>query len=364
MKILFDHQIFSIQRYGGISTYFYNLYKNLSGENDIGTDISIIFSDNNDISSDRSFGASRLFRPKVRGKYRIQNYINRKRSVKLLKKNDFDIFHPTYFDPYFLPYLKGKPFVLTIFDMAFERGYTKDLHKKLISDKKRLAEAAAEIIAISETTRKDIVDILGIERSKVHVVHLAGDHILSENELKHPVINKKYMLFVGSRGSYKNFHFFLSSAARVLKDDKELHLVCAGGGKFTEEEIRFFRKLGVKSKVLFYDADNTSLHNLYKNAEFFVFPSLYEGFGIPVIEAFSSGCPVLLSDIKVFREIAGDAALFFDPEDEISINSVLTNVVDNIILKKSLRDRGIKRGRFFSWEKTANTTLNVYKKLN
>ncbi|MEN8154844.1 MAG: glycosyltransferase family 1 protein [Acidobacteriota bacterium] len=363
MNVIFDHQIFSMQKHGGISGYFFNLYKNLVDLKNIKAEILIKYSDNSYIQKDHFHNIPQLFQGEFRGKYRIQNFINRKVSEKILKRNIFDIFHPTYFDPYFLNFLKEKPFVLTVFDMIFEKHLLKTDQNKLISNKKVLAERSAKIIAISENTRKDIIEILGIESNKIEVIGLAGDHILAEKDISSPVLNERYILYVGNRKGYKNFTLFLESVAPVLKEKKDLYLVCAGGGEFTEEEKLLFINEGVNSKVHFFEVDNISLSNLYKNAELFIFPSVYEGFGIPVLEAFLLNCPVLLSDTEVFREIAGDAALFFDPVNKTSIRNTITEALENKGLTDDLKEKGLERGKSFSWEKTAKQTFDLYQKL-
>lgn len=367
MKILYDHQIFSSQIYGGISRYFYEMMSSFSkcGEN---FELSLRFSNNLYIKN-ASFIKNKTFLEQVnfRGKHRLLYFINKSSSVKRLKIRDFDIFHPTYYDPYFLDCIGDKPFILTIYDMVYElfpqifssRDKT-SVHKKLLASK------AAKIIAISENTKRDIINLLGIKEDKIEVIYLGNSLFFDANKEEIGIsseLPQKYLLFVGNRRVYKNFDTFIESISQLLKDDKNLYLICAGGGKFTPSEIANIEKLGVINKVTQCSFDDKKLVQLYKNALAFVFPSLYEGFGLPVLEAFACGCPIIISNISSLPEVAGDAAECFDPADKISILNTVKKVIYDHDLRCKLKYKGYERLKYFSWEKTANQTKILYKSI-
>jgi glycosyltransferase involved in cell wall biosynthesis len=171
-------------------------------------------------------------------------------------------------------------------------------------------------------------------------------------------------LFVGNRGIYKNFTFFIKSISPLLFEEKDLYLVCAGGGDFSYDEIHLFDDLKIKGKVLHYPITHDStLSQLYQKAALFAFPSLYEGFGIPVLEAFSCGCPVAVSNSSSLPEVGGEAVKYFDPNNLESIQKVVDEIVHNNSLQDTLRSRGYQRLKLFSWEKTAQNTKKVYDNL-
>jgi glycosyltransferase involved in cell wall biosynthesis len=291
-------------------------------------------------------------------------FLNEFHSKRLLFKHDFDVFHPTYYNPYFLKYIYKKPFVLTIYDMIHE------LYPKLFSKKdktpewkKLLAQKADKIIAISKNTKKDILKLYNVDENKIEVIYLGNS--LKNDAFSTPNIKlpDNFILFVGDRIGYKNFDFFIRSIAPLLRNDASLYVVCSGGGKFSEKESNLIKELNIKNSVLQYSVDDRILSYFYQKARVFVFPSLYEGFGIPVLESFSCGCPIALSMTSSLCEVAGDAALYLNPMDEFSIRETVSKIIYSEEIRKELQIKGFKQLEKFSWEKTAKDTLNVYRSL-
>jgi len=369
MKILYDHQIFTNQVYGGISRYFAELMKNFENHDEIECEVSLKYSNNNYLKklnnlSYRTFLENYSFKGKYRLLSIINGKINRKISEKKLLKNDFDIFHPTYYNPYFLNYLDVKPFVLTIHDMIHEILSSKD---NTAERKKLLAQKATKIIAVSENTKRDIIKILGIDGGKIEVIYHGNSFDISSNHnnlnTTLPKLPKKYILFVGSRKVYKNFNLFIEAISILLIEDNELFIVCAGGGNFSNKEIGKFKKLNIKDKIFCYSASDSILAYLYQKATAFVFPSIYEGFGIPILESFACRCPLICSKTSSFPEVAGDAAIYFDPTDKLSMLNSIQKVIYNDELKKQLINKGIERVKKFTWKKTAEKTKKLYEKI-
>ena len=362
MRILYDHQIFTTQKYGGISRYFYELINQYSLSSDADTQLPLLFSNNHYIEDGRLIGHVK-FMPQVnfRGKVRAMDMVNKANMISKLKKQDFDIFHPTYYDPYFLKYLGNKPFVLTVYDMIHEKF--SDMFSpadKTTEQKRLLVEKATKIIAISQSTKKDLIEFFGTDESKIEVVYLGNSMFPKPNSNIGFEIPKKYLLFVGSRGGYKNFERFIKSVANLLEQDKELFVVCAGGGKFGSSEMQLFSDLGIAGQVLQYSLDDESLAYFYKNALAFIFPSLYEGFGIPVLESFACGCPLICSNTSSLPEIAGDGAFYFDPYSEESIKNAVLKVLEDVALREDLITKGQERLKQFSWKQTAEQTKKIY----
>ena len=364
MKIQYDHQIFSFQKYGGVSRYFYELINNFNNDEEIQAEIHLLISNNYYLSNQELIGYNNFF-PNLdfRGKQRIITKINKIYSSYWAQKKDYDVFHPTYYDPYFLKDIGNKPFVLTVHDMIHEKfsnyfnaNDNTSRHKKLLSEK------ASKIIAVSEHTKKDLIEIFDTKPSKIEVIYHGNSMISKDNVLK-LATSSRYILFVGNRSGYKNFDSFVSATARLLKHNLDLSIICAGGGKFNSSELSLFDKLNISNQVFQYNLDDDSLISLYKQADLFVFPSIYEGFGIPILEAFSCDCPVVCSNSSSLPEVAGNAAIYFDPLNINSISSTIAEVLYNSELQKKLIKNGQKRLQIFSWEKTAKKTKKVYESL-
>jgi glycosyltransferase involved in cell wall biosynthesis len=367
MKILYDHQIFS-QKYGGISRYFCELYSQLFTMDTIHPEISLWYSEN---SYYRELFHHKFSLPDQK---LIGKYLDLQKNIVIYKLNEyhcknqihsgnFDIFHPTYYNPYFLKILKTKPYVLTVYDMIHELFPDGFNGENIAEQKKKVIECATKIIAISENTKTDIIKFYDIDPKKIDVIPLATSLKMpvSESPLNLP---QKYILFVGNRYAYKNFLFFLNSISSLLKDQEDLFLICAGGGVFSDEEMNLLKDLRIIRKVLHYPISNDStLSHLYRNAILFVFPSLYEGFGIPLLEAFSCGCPVAASNCSSLPEVGGEAVNYFDPNNSDAIQKVVEDIVHNNSVQDYLRIRGYERLKLFSWEKTAQNTKNVYDNL-
>ncbi len=377
MRVLYDFQAF-MQKYGGISRCFSELLYNMS--KDVDFVVSVKNSPNVYLKEmnldtkcenlnllERFLLYSNSFQGKIIRKVmkKIFNYPislneNELLSIKSLKRGDFDVFHPTYFSDYFLEYLKGKPFVLTIHDMIPELfpEYYKQNDIQVVN-KKKLASLAAHIVAVSENTKKDIVNLLGIPESKITVVYHGGPDVVEIKNVKK--YDFKFVLYVGGRGQYKNFREFLMQFRYLIKLEPDLKLVCTGS-EFSDEEVDFINSLGLENCVIHYFVSSSELYNFYMQADAFVYPSKYEGFGIPILEAFACGCPVILNDASCFPEIAEDAALYFRTDEECSFIECYNKLKDREF-KSDLVQKGYSRLKFFSWEKAAKELEFVYKRV-
>jgi len=367
MKILFDHQIFVRQIHGGISKYFIELMKNFENDNEIEYKLSLKYSNNyylkelNNLTH-KTFLENYSFR----GKYTLLNILNKKVSKEYISKGDYDIFHPTYYDSYFLDYLDKKPFVLTIHDMIHEiYSDMFPLKDKTSKGKKLLAQKATKIIAVSENTKKDIIRFFGIDTNKIEVIYHGTPFVINNSSSDKINIDlpKKYILFVGSRGGYKNFYLFIETITPLLIKDSKLKVVCVGGGNFKEIEKEKFKRLNIIDKIYQYSVNDNILAYIYQKAVAFVFPSLYEGFGIPILESFACGCPVICSRTSSLPEVAGDATIYFDPTDKLSMSNNIRKVIYDDDLRKQLINKGNEQVKKFTWEKTAKQTKKIYENI-
>ena len=366
VKVLFDHQCFVQQQFGGVSRYHYQLIKELNKLQGVEAKLFLKYSNNFYINGDTSLGVKKFFpNNKFYFKRTILDYINRLSTIPALKKGDYDIFHPTYYNPYFLKYLNGKPFIIMAHDTIHETfPEIINLIDKTLDHKKKTLYEARLIIANSHSTRNDLIQLYNIPPEKIEVTYLAAsiNKSLASSNLK-VNLPEKYILFVGNRDFYKNFNNFILAVEPVLKEHKDLFLICAGGSGFTSEEKKFFHSKELENKILHKAADDVTLATLYANALAFVFPTLYEGFGIPALEAMNCDCPVIMSNTSSLPEVGGDAAIYFDPKN----TNDMREKIESVIINKDLRDDLILKAKTqrqkFSFEKTARQTLEVYKRL-
>ena len=359
-KVLYDYQIFHTQLFGGISRYFVELIERLRL---FDSQLAIRVSANQYICGDKRFKylalPKRIFKI-FSGQIRKINVAD---SLKQICKGDYDIFHPTYYSSYFLDALNGKPFVLTIHDMTHEIFPQYFSPNDMTSiNKKVLAEKADRIIAISQSTKNDVIRILGIDESKIDVIY----HGINKQQLalgRPANLPEKYILYVGERRGYKNFESTAKAFAEIKKTHPDLALVLTNRD-LSHSEHELFNELGIADSVhVFSFVSDQVLRQLYRNAAVFVYPSLYEGFGIPILEAFAQDCPVALSDASCFPEVAGDAGEYFDPQSVESQVQAIARLLDDESHRNALIAKGRARLDLFTWHDTAIKTEETYERV-
>lgn len=366
MNVTFDAQVFSFQEHGGISRYYCELLKQFSTMDGIEASLIIKYSNSNYLPEFNFIRAKQFFPSyRFKGRNEIIKLLNRiyvKRNFHV--KSQPNVFHPTYYDPYFLDFLGDIPFVLTIYDMSHE------LYPKLFSkydftaeNKRKVAAKANRIIAISEHTKKDIITLLNIPASKIDVIPLATTLSSAGMDSEFIPLPSSYFLYVGNRNTYKNFFFLLKAMKALSQININGSLICAGGGNFNTQERREINRLQLSDKVIQMAVNDNVLAHLYSKARALVFPSLYEGFGIPVLEAFACGCPALLSNRSSLPEVGGGAAKYFDSESVPSLVERMVELIENKGIADDMRTKGLNRLKLFSWESTALKTIETYKKV-
>ncbi len=363
MKLLLDHQIFSSQNVGGISRYFCNLiseYKTIDPS--ISISLPISYHKNQHLTEvTHLIKNDNLNKKKNFQLFKNYQKENDKSIKKALESKDYDIFHATYYEKNLLEYTANKPLVITIHDMIHEL-YPEffALKDNTANHKKELALRADKIITVSENTKKDLLKFIRLDEKKIEVIPLASSFKVRKTT-KNKSYNYKYLLYVGNRSIYKNFYFMLNSIADLLKQD-DLHLLCFGHA-FNKKELEFLENLQIRERVKVNGKTDAELVNLYQNALAFIIPSYYEGFGIPILEAMSCGCPVLAANKSSIPEVASDAALYFDPKDAKSIRNSVEKITSDKKFRDSLIEKGYQRNDMFSWNQTAEKTLKVYNSL-
>lgn len=303
-----------------------------------------------------------------------RRYLSLKDSLRLLnnlRQRPYLVHFPSqHFGRYGL--FLGKPFIVTVHDAV---RICFPFAKETIPEKLGLKldglglRKAQHIIAVSKCTKTDLIQRLDIPARKVTVIYNGVDR-----NVFHPVAGRRYefpyLLYVGTERPRKNLGT-LFAAFSILKRDSiipDLKLVKVGGAgrtsEFRQATFHEIRRLGLEDEVVFVDyTSDKDLAAYYSSAVALVMPSLYEGFGLPMIEAMACGCPVIASNSSSLPEVADDAALFFAPRDSQKLARLVNRLVTEPALRNELSGRGFERVTRFSWEMMARATLHVYQQV-
>lgn len=358
MKVLFDHQIFTSQQFGGVSKYFAEVIHRLPPES---WKISAWLS-NNEYA--RHYGLFKMapFLPgrNFRGKGRIMAELGKPYSLKIMRRGDFDVVHQTNFDPYLFKATKGKPVVTTYHDTNFVTEY--NYNPRMIRLQTESLRRSDAIIAISENTRRDMLKYFDLNPDKITVIHHGIEMPRIPAGLEARIVEEPYILYVGMRHLFKNFKNFVKGFGAIADKFPDVKVVCTRN-PFNKEEQELFAQLGITDRMQVVTADEVTLNRLYRDALFFVFPSLYEGFGMPILEAMANGCPTAIADASCFPEIGGDASQYFNPKDTDSIADTLKTMIQDESLRRELTRKGLQRASKFSWQRCADSHYALYKSL-
>lgn len=365
MRIAFDHQIFSSQSYGGISRYFTRLAEALLEEHEEVRVFAPIH--RNSYLASLPEGAVwgrglHSFPPKTT---RLVKAFDRLCSARALHTWRPHVVHETYYaNRGSAP--KGCPTVITVYDMIHELILDEGrCQAKAIEQKQAAISRADRVICISESTRQDLLNLYDIREEKTSVVHLGYERFGgTPGQDVHIPHSKPFLLYVGSRSSYKNFRSFLAAVSKSSRLRTDFDVVAFGGGAFSKEERSLFGELGFRvDQVQQVSGGDAVLGDLYDQAIAFVYPSLYEGFGLPPLEAMAHGCPVVSSNTSSMPEVVGPAAEFFDPHSVEDLMRAIEKVVYSKERQGELIRLGHARLARFSWSKCAEETLAVYREL-
>ena len=364
MKVAYDHQIFSMQRHGGISRYFAELIANLSKKSNMQLTVVAPVHINEYLRRKTIAGSvrGRYLPCEFRGKARASRLLNDALLPMAWRSQCFDIVHETYYSST----VRGRSRVrlVTIYDMIHEL-YPEDFADAVEVSRAKCdaVRRADHVICISETTRRDAEKILGLRPEESSVIYL-GCSLDNDNhdQLPNSAISR-CVLYVGQRSGYKNFEVVLKAFAASKLPGSGVDLVAFGGLRFTAEEQSAIRRLRLEERVRRITGNDALLRAYYKGALALVYPSRYEGFGIPPLEAMIAGCPVICSTAPSIREIVGDAAAYFPPEDESQLCSLLERILEDADFRDQLRALGMNRVGQFSWTKCAAETSVLYERL-
>ena len=367
LNVLFDYQIFFHQEYGGISRYVIELARRLGMHRD--TAVNIYAGRHHNAHLDEAAGTLQ-----VHGR-RVPRHPRRLLRALGLLGNAAQFFghasraaathiHQTYYYD-LLPPLGRATRILTVYDMTHELFPQHFAAAGRTTRAKRRAVARADhVICISESTRDDLIRLFDVPPAKVTAIPLGLSSTLAAYtggrapvDRVHP---RPYALFVGQRSGYKNFEALVSAWAATPAVRDHLDLLCFGGGPLAPSEIERLTAAGLAHRVHQVGGSDAVLAAAYAQAEFHIYPSLYEGFGFPPLEAMALGCAVACSDTSSMPEVVGDAALMFDPRSVDAIAGALDRLAGDASLRRALRAAGIERAATFTWQRCADRTRELY----
>jgi glycosyltransferase involved in cell wall biosynthesis len=361
MKIVFDHKIFFQQQFGGPSRYFSQLFEHLNKNRATAYIISPFYTN--------EYLKSSIFKKNIYGKKisskpffgRGYNYLNKNISKLIISKLNPDVIHTTYYDEHLIN--QKKPIILTVHDMIheiFHNDFGFDVHHR---PKKKMIDRADHIICVSESTKKDLIEYYNVKEEKISTIY----HGASTNQVhKKPSlkIEKPFFLYIGSRKRYKNFKKFLEAFSLNDSILKNFDIICFGGGSFLPEEYQLFNALKINNNQIHnFNGDDDLLTYLYQNAQALIYPSIYEGFGMPILEAMRLKCPVISSNSSSMPEVYGNTCLPFNPNSKEELALHLDKISNNSDFRNQIIQDAHQRSKLFTWEKCAEETLKVYKNL-
>tara|TARA_Y100000591_G_scaffold91531_1_gene77394 strand:- start:2458 stop:3534 length:1077 start_codon:yes stop_codon:yes gene_type:complete len=352
-KILFEGSIFLHQKIGGISNYIVELNERLKKHN-VNSKIISMFSIN-EYLAEKSSNKVSFFKIKKIPKFcrKIFFYLNDLFLLLYIKIYKPDLVHFSYYNGKLIPRLKV-PYVVTIYDLIHEKL---DLNDKQFP-KSEMLDKAEHIICISNTTKNDLIERYNVDQKKVSTIFLGVNNTNIYKEKK-----EKYILYVGDRKGYKNFESIVKAFGNSSFLKKNYKLICFGGDKFSSKEKLFFDKIGIKKNLFQESGNDQYLKKFYESASLFVNTSLIEGFGLTNLEAMSYGCPVLCSEIPIFREILGNSCEYVEPKNIEIIQKKIEKILKSQNEQKRLIRLGFNKISNYSWENCVLSTSKIYEKI-
>lgn len=360
IRVMFDEQIFLLQDHGGISRYFTELIKAFNSNPSLGIEptLSSYSVRNKHLQTEVNFLPLKPIKFQVFALWQLfkQALFNRKIS------DSVDLVHLTFYLPGFFNRFKGIPKVVTLHDMIPEMTKTKMQIWNPHFLKRSHINRASIVLSVSDNSTREMIAEYGYESEVVTTYLGVGPeyHPNLANLDWHP---ERYLLFVGNRSGYKDFHVALEAFAGVSSMYPDLRLVLVGGGGINNSEKKRMVELGISSKIIQKTVTPEELPNVYSNALALIYTSRNEGFGLPLLESMASGTPILASSTPINKEIAGECASYFPPGDSLFLSGLMSKVYTDSPSFQGKIASGLVRSRNFTWERCAERTALEYRRL-
>ena len=353
IKVLFESSIFLHQKVGGVSKYISELNKTFVKHKVSSTILAPITINHYLVNKKNSIHFFKIKKiPKFCRKFFF--LLNDLFTFIYIHFNKPDILHFSYYNKSLIKFL-NIPYVVTVYDLIHEKmNFDQNQF-----DKKELLQNASHIICISEETKKDLIKIYKINQKKITVIYLGVANVKFKKIKK----KDKYILHVGSRTRYKNFDNLIKAFSKSEYLVKNYKIICFGGGSFNNYETKIFEKLKITDCIKYRKGDDIQLSNLYKKASLYVSLSMHEGFGLTLLEAMKLKCPVLCSDILVFKEIYKKSCAYVNAQNINSIKNGIENVLKSRDKQKKLILNSNQIITKLTLDNCALKTIKVYKKI-
>jgi glycosyltransferase involved in cell wall biosynthesis len=358
VQVALDEQIFAIQPYGGISRLFYEQAS--AFERDPAFEVALDPLDapvvNEYLLADADL-TERLNVTRASGPYRaLAHYFTRRR-----RKQRADVVHNTFYLPRGLAEHPTSRRVVTVYDMIPELLPKTRRRMDFLTEKHKYVQRADHIVCISESTRRDLFRIYPEIHAPVTIAYPGVGPAFHPQARRHDGFPEPYILHVGNRASYKDGATLLRAFAAICATDTDLTLFLVGGGPLTRTEREFCSTAGISQRVVQRSVPDDDVPSAYAQALVTVFPSRYEGFGLPAVEAMACGSPLVLADTSSLPEVGGEAARYFPPGDDVALAGVLTDLINDSGARSELSSLGLVQARLFSWSGYAAANAEAYR---
>ena len=360
MRVAFDEQIFAIQSYGGISRMFAELAQQFISEPDLGIQLLPL--------NAPVINRYALDQPDIRQHLAVRDagheyYSLARYFMRVRPRRGQDIVHNTFYLPHGLASYPGAKRIVTIHDMIPEMMPETRRRLDFLTLKKHYVQRADHIVCVSDATKHNLLEIYPNVEVPVSVVHHGVHPRFTPNADPITQLPSNYLLFVGNRGGYKDADVLYRAFASISNDFPDLELVLVGGGPISGPERELLRTLSVDKQTRQVNLSDADMVGAYAHAQAFVFPSRFEGFGIPALEAMACGTPTILAAATSLPEVGGDTALYFEPGKSDDLAAQLTTFLADPDLREALSKAGILRAASFTWHRSALSHVNVYREV-
>ena len=362
-KVKFDIQAFQRMEYGGIPSYFIELARhiNLQDPSEFRVVQDGMLTSNADLRANSFFPIyfnSRLVRP-------VAKFVN----PRISRIKDYDLIHSTYYHESFLKKIPVNRHIVTIHDMIPEDFPEHFGGSNPHQAKSKYLHKSSAVICVSEYTKNRLlVHFPWLDKDSVFVVHHGSKFKSTKKDVSARSSRRKSksssktfrILYVGSRLGYKNFQVLLKAGNLLVNNGLKFEIICVGGGLFSESEVEQIHDYGLKDAMHQIKASGSELEKLYLSSDCHITTSLAEGFGLPLLEAMSLGCPTIISSAEALQEVSGGSSLVFKPSDHSELANHIRSLAESLELADHKAELGLLRSRKFNWDSTATQTIAIY----
>ena len=361
MRLALDEQIFAVQRYGGISRLFYEKARAFSMNGALGVDLEALDAPivNEYVLRDTDLVTRLQVRAATGPYWALAHYFTRVR-----KQSPVDVVHNTFYLPRGLSEHRGAKRVVTIYDMIPELMPKTRRRLDFLTRKHAYLQQADHVVCISNSAREDLLAIYPEIDVPVTIAYPGVSEAFRPEVPPIPDLPDPYVLHVGNRTHYKDGITLLRAFIAIAGDFPSLKLVLVGGGPISQEERGLIAQAKLPSgSVSQHSLPDSQVPSAYAHALMTIFPSRYEGFGLPAVEAMAAGSPLILANTSSLPEVGGDAAGYFPPGDHEALARLIVELLNDENRRVSMTTLGFQQAKKFTWTGYAQSNAEAYTKV-